>query len=74
MKRYPIFLILLCISYSLIASDPVAGKIYFSNQPMVNSSAGSKNVFSSGEYIYARLELNGTTIKEAFRLRDDAKG
>ena len=52
----------------------VPGKIYFSNQPMLSSNAGSKNVFSSNEYIYARLELNGTTIKDAFRIKEPGKG
>jgi hypothetical protein len=67
-------LILLAASLTLKAADPVAGKIFFSNQPMLTSSAGSKNVFSSSEYIYARLELNGSTIKEAFRMKDGQKG
>lgn len=74
MKYYPIIFFFLAITLTAGASDPVAGKIFFSSEPMVNSSAGSKSSFSSGEYIYARLELTGTTIKEAFRLRDDAKG
>ncbi|MGH2552338.1 MAG: hypothetical protein ACRDEB_01410 [Chitinophagaceae bacterium] len=52
----------------------VPGKIYFSNQPMLSSNAGSKNVFSSAEYIYARLELNGTTIKDAFKIKEPGKG
>jgi hypothetical protein len=52
----------------------VPGKIYFSNQPMLSSNAGSKTVFSSAEYIYARLELNGTTIKDAFKIKEPGKG
>ena len=46
------------------------GKIYFSTQPMLSSNEGSKNIFSSAEYIYARLELNGSTIKDAFRIKE----
>ena len=69
MKRYPIIIILLAASLVVNATDPVPGKIYFSNQPMT-SSAGSKTVFSSAENIYARLELNGKTIKEAFRVKE----
>ena len=52
----------------------VPGKMYFSNQPMLSSNAGSKNVFSSAEYIYARLELDGTTIKDAFKIKEPGKG
>src|SRR5688500_17389408 len=62
-----------------VVADPgpaqeISGKIYFSNQPMLNSNAGSKNVFSSAEYIYARLEVNGTTIKDVFRFKEPGKG
>jgi hypothetical protein len=48
----------------------VPGKIYFSTQPFGNSNAGSKTNFSSNEYIYGRLELSGSTIKEAFKLKE----
>src|SRR4029078_11074513 len=81
MKLNPFYL-LCCLGLSLqakadIKTDPgtgtVPGKIYFSNQPMT-SSAGSMNVFSSADYIYARLELSGTTIKDAFRIKEPGKG
>lgn len=48
----------------------VSGKMYFSNQPFENSNAGSKTSFTSNEYIYGRLEVSGSTIKEAFKLRE----
>lgn len=77
MKRIPIAFFFLATALTVKATDPgtpVAGKIFFSNQPMTNSSAGSKSVFSSAEYIYARLELNGTTIKDAFKIKEPGKG
>ncbi|HUR65530.1 MAG TPA: hypothetical protein VMZ03_04200 [Chitinophagaceae bacterium] len=69
MKHYPFILVLLIASLTVKATDPVAGKIYFSNQPMT-SSTGSRSSFNSGENIYARLELNSGTIKEAFRIKE----
>src|SRR5688572_23625584 len=74
MKHYPFIFILLAASLTVNATDPVTGKIYFSNQPMLTSNAGSKTVFSSAEYIYARLELDGGTIKNVFRIKDGQKG
>ena len=50
------------------------GKIYFSNQPFTTSNAGSKTSFSSGEFIYGRLELDGQTVKEAFKISDKSVG
>ena len=81
MKHNPVYLIF-CVCFALQAKadfktdkvpGTVPGKIYFSNQPMI-SNAGSKNSFSSAENIYARLELNGTTIKDAFRIKEPGKG
>jgi hypothetical protein len=77
MKRYPVYLLFsFCLAVQTKAdfkTEPrakdVPGKIYFSNQPMT-SNAGSKTVFSSADYIYAMLELNGTTIKDAFRIKE----
>lgn len=48
----------------------VAGKILFSNRPFGNSNGGSKSNFSSSEFIYGQLELSGTSIKEAFKVRE----
>ena len=51
----------------------VPGKIYFSNTPILTSNAGSKISFSSAENIYARRELNSTTIRDAFRIKEPGK-
>jgi hypothetical protein len=82
MKLNPVYLLFcLCLSLQVRADNKkdlvhntVPGKIYFSNQPMLTSNAGSKSSFSSAEYIYARLELNGTTIKDAFKIKEPGKG
>lgn len=47
-----------------------AGKILFSNQPFGSSNVVTKSTFSSSEYIYGRLELSGSSIKEAFKLKE----
>ena len=46
----------------------VNGKMYFSTQPFTTSNAGSKKNFTSSDYIYGRIELEGQTIKEAFKV------
>ena len=48
----------------------VPGKLFFSSQPFGNSTAGNKKSFTSHEYLYGRFELSGTTIKDAFKLKD----
>lgn len=53
--------------------NPVAGKIYFADKPFSGSNTGSKTSFNSNEFIYGRFELSGTSIKEAFKLREDAR-
>ncbi len=56
-------------AYKLPEKDEtVKGKIYFSNQPFLKSNTGSKNNFTSSDYIYGRAELDGQTIQEAFRV------
>ena len=56
-------------AYALPGKDgSVNGKIYFSNQPFTTSNAGSKNNFTSADYIYGRIELDAQTINEAFRV------
>ncbi|MEO6612084.1 MAG: hypothetical protein ABIT05_02675 [Chitinophagaceae bacterium] len=67
-----LFLITVFISTESVAREnpDLSGKLYFSNQPFSSSNAGNKNSFSSKEFIYGRVELNGTTIKEAFKLKD----
>lgn len=41
-------------------------KIYFSNQPFGATNDGSKTSFTTGDYIYGRLETGGKTLREAF--------
>ena len=43
-------------------------KFYFSDKPFTTGNAGAKTNFTSREFIYGRLELNGKTISEAFKL------
>ncbi len=57
-----------------VMSDTVKGKMYFSNQPFKTSNAGSKKTFNSSEYIYGRIELDGQTVKEAFKVWDPTAG
>ena len=69
-------LVMICFTaYKLPAkNEPVNGKIYFSNQPFTTGNAGSKNTFTSAEYIYGRIELAGKTVKEAFKVWDPSPG
>ena len=55
-------------------TDIVKGKIYFSNKPFTTSNAGSKKSFTSSEYIYGRIELDGQSIKDAFKVWDPTDG
>lgn len=43
------------------------GNIYFSNQPFINGTEGSKTSFNSNEFIYGRLVLNGGTVREVLK-------
>ena len=51
----------------------VPGQMYFSNQPFGETNAGAKTSFSSNEFIYGRLEVPGTTIREAFQVKEIKK-
>ncbi len=70
------FLAMICFSaYKLpVRNDPVNGKMYFSNKPFTTSNTGSKKTFNSSEYIYGRIELDGKTVKEAFKVWDPSDG
>lgn len=48
----------------------VQGKMYFSDKPFTSSNAGSKTSFNSNEFIYGRLELSGSSIKDAFKVKE----
>ncbi len=49
----------------VIPSD--LGKIYFSNQPFTTNHDGGKTSFTSGEYVYGRLELNNGTLRDVLK-------
>ena len=55
------------------SNDSVSSKIYFSDKPSAATNAGSKKNFSSNEFIYGRLELSGSSLKEAFKLRETTR-
>ncbi len=62
-------------AYKLPAKrDIVKGKMYFSNQPFKTGNAGSKKSFTSSGFIYGRIELDGQTVKEAFKVWDPTEG
>ena len=48
----------------------IAGKLFFSNQRFSSSNSGNKKSFTSHEYIYGRLELDSSSIKEVFKIKD----
>ena len=54
--------------------EKVKGKMYFSNKPFTTGNAGSKKSFTSSEYIYGRLELEGQSVKDAFKVWDPTSG
>lgn len=43
------------------------GKIYFSNKPFTTNHDGAKTSFTTGEYIYGRLETDGRTLREVLK-------
>ena len=43
-------------------------RIFFSDKPFGQNSDGNGSSFSSAQFIYGRLELNGKTIKDAFNV------
>jgi hypothetical protein len=53
--------------------DRVSGKIFFSNKPFGADNSGSKESFSSNEFIYCRLELSGNSIKDVFKIGETTK-
>lgn len=66
----PALLLLNTFLYAGKLPGVVPGKILFSGTPFTGSSTASKTSFISSEYIYGRLEISGSSIKEAFKLRD----
>lgn len=80
MKRMHILpALLMFISAVAFAQDrqmgEIAGsKMYFSNKPMPANSEGSQASFSSNEFVYARMDLGGKTLKDAFGLVPQKSG
>jgi hypothetical protein len=54
---------------TLVWAGGVPGKIVFSNVAFGATDAGAKTSFSSSDYIYGRLELDGMTIRDAFKIK-----
>lgn len=44
------------------------GKMYFSDQPFISNAAGGKSEFTSGNFIYGRIETGGQPLKDAFNM------
>jgi len=79
-KIIPFFLVNLLLSFAARSQEQeearktIAGaKMYFSDQPFAASNAGSKNSFTSSDFIYGRLELDNKTLGEAFGLPKDGE-
>lgn len=79
-KIIPCFLVILLLSFAARSQEQeearktIAGaKMYFSDQPFAASNAGSKNSFTSSDFIYGRLELDNKTLGEAFGLPKDGE-
>src|SRR5258705_576246 len=56
-----------------VPGTDVQGKMYFSNKPFGETNAGARTSFSSNEFVYAHLELQGGTIQELFKVRESVK-
>ena len=66
-KNIPFFILCFLPSFTAnsqeSAKKTIAGaKMYFSDQPFAASNAGSKNSFTSSDFIYGRLELDNKTL------------
>lgn len=62
------------VSTSTGSRKNVSGKMNFSNKPFIADNSGSKTNFTSNEFIYGRLEVEGRTIKEVFKIKEPEKG
>ena len=75
MKRsYIIKLFLFVISSSLSSPENATaqdqkGKMYFSSEPFTNSPQTGKTSFTSGDFIYGRIELDKQSLKDAFNMK-----
>ncbi len=48
-------------------------KMYFSDKPFANNNEGHKTSFTSGNFIYGRLEFDNKTLGDAFSLPKDGE-
>jgi len=73
MKSILNLIVFILISYVVFASGTpgtdVPGKMIFSDQPF-NGAATGKTSFVSKDHIYGRIELSGSNIKDAFKVKD----
>ena len=60
-------------SQEAIKNNIAGAKIYFSDQPFTSSNTGSRTSFTSGEFIYGRIELDNKKLLEAFGLPKDGE-
>jgi hypothetical protein len=51
-----------------------AAKMYFSDKPFTTGHEGNKTTFTSGNFIYGRLELNNQTLQDAFKMSNIKTG
>ena len=79
MRNVLLVLVMLCLisitAYKLPGTtDIVKGKMYFSDKPFTVNNTGSKKIFKSSDYIYGRIEMDGQTVKDAFKVWDPSAG
>lgn len=55
-------------------AEITGAKMQFSNTPLLASADPSKAGFTSGEFIYARMDLGGKSLKDAFGLVPQKSG
>jgi hypothetical protein len=64
------------LSWASTSTGPekkISGTINFSDKPFAAGNSGGKTNFTSNEFIYSRLQLSGSSIKEAFKLGETTK-
>ncbi len=77
-KIIPFFLLCFLMSFTASSQEETkktipGAKMYFSDQPFASSNEGSKSSFTSSDFIYGRLELDGKKLGEAFGLPKDGE-
>jgi len=69
-----LFLFGALLSAEKLQPTAVSGKIYFSKQTFGETNTGATTSFSSNEFIYAHVEVQGGTIKEVFKMKEPGNG